>query len=193
MQSMDEIFSQGLSLMKLGNEVEAIVCFSNILKQDSGHFGANYMLACEYAAQGEIDQARQAFVLAMVRDPDHIMCRFQAGLLELTSGNLQACAHLWARLEQSLPDDHYVKLFVQGCLAMAMDRFDEAIILINRGLELNQDNPALSRDMNMLLHEIASGTQAKENVASSENIAEEGSAGSTLSALNLLQVGKTRH
>lgn len=190
MMSVEELFHRGFAAMQNNDDAGAIEAFRAVLAQDDGHFGANYMMACEAAHSSDIGAARLHFQKAMVRDPSHVVCRFQAGLLELTSGDLSGCAHLWAPLEQSLSDGHYIKSFVQGCLAMGMDRFEEAKALLRSGLQNNQENPALNKDMLMLLSQI----EALDNGKDSEGSASvEPDASGTLAALQMFQRNKTRH
>lgn len=193
MTSVDELFQQGFVALQKNDDAVALNTFRAVLEQDAGHFGANYMMACEAAHVGDIEGARQHFRLAMVREPAHSVCRFQAGLLELTSGDLSASGHLWAPLEQSLPDGSYIKSFVQGCLAMALDRFDEAKALLRAGLQSNQENPALNNDMLMLLTQIEALEIKNESSNEATTEPESEAPGSTLAALNMFQRNKTRH
>lgn len=188
MNSLDELFSQAITAAQNGDDSTAVSLYNTILTQDNGHFGANYMMACESMHSSNVDHARIYFQKALYRQPEHPACRFQAGLLELTSGNLGVCAQVWAPLEQNLPDDNYFKLFVQGCLAMAMDRFEEAEALLVDGIKHNTENPALNRDMAMLINEIRNREQAPEQTADAAP-----EAGSTLAALQMFQQSKLRH
>lgn len=191
MNAPDELCEEARTAILAGDPLRAQALCLAILEQDNGHFGACYLLACEEAHAGNIAAARLYFQRAMVREPVHLMCRFQAGLLELTAGDLAAGAHIWAWLETNLPDDHYVKLFVQGCLALSMDRFDEAKQLLQAGIANNQENPALNRDMQMLLAlPVEAGTAPAAPVAEPQP---QPQAGSTLAALHLFHPGKTRH
>lgn len=191
MSSLDELFSQAITAVQSGDDGTALNLYNTILAQDNGHFGANYMMACESMHNSNVDQARVYFQKALYRQPEHPACRFQAGLLELTSGNLRVCAQVWAPLEQNLPDNNYFKLFVQGCLAMAMDRFEEADALLVEGIKNNTENPALNRDMAMLLNEIRSRDKSTQPVETPVDAEHE--AGSTLAALQMFQQSKLRH
>lgn len=191
MNSLDDLFSQAITAVQNGDDNTAVSLYNTILAQDNGHFGANYMMACESMHNSDVDQARVYFQKALYRQPEHPACRFQAGLLELTSGNLEVCAQVWAPLEQNLSNDNYFKLFVQGCLAMAMDRFEEAEALLVEGIKNNTENPALNRDMAMLLNEIRNRDQSAPPAETAAETAPE--TGSTLAALQMFQQSKLRH
>lgn len=198
MPSADEFFQQGFAALQRNDDAAATSAFNEAVRLDSGHFGANYLLACEAAHLGDTERARALFQKAMVREPLHAVCRFQAGLLELTAGNLQQCAAIWSHLESTLPDEHYIKLFVQGCLAMALNEFADARVLLEKGLRLNTENPALNRDMTMMLKEVMEneGTPPSTpaaGVPDAPDAAPAGPDGSTLAALQLFQHNKTRH
>lgn len=191
MSSLDDLFSKAIAAVQNGDDGSALNLYNTILAQDNGHFGANYMMACESMHNNDVETARTYFQKALYRHPDHPACRFQAGLLELTSGNLSICAQVWAPLEQNLPDDNYFKLFVQGCLAMALDRFDEAESLLSRGIAQNAENPALNRDMEMLINDIRNRDKGQAiEQAPVETTPEQGS---TLAALQMFQQSKLRH
>lgn len=114
-----------------------------------------YLLACDYAQNREYDLAEGAFISALQLQPGLAIARFQLGLLQLTSGRPAAALSTWAPLGE-LAEGDPLRHFKTGLELMALDRFDEAKLNLRRGLEANRENPALNRDMQMMIDAIQS-------------------------------------
>ena len=112
------------------------------------------LLAAEHVHAGEIDLAEATYIAALQRAPDFAIARFQLGLLQLTSAHPAAAQATWAPLD-ALPATDPLRLFKTGLELMAQDRFDETRRLLMQGIAQNDANPALNRDMQMVLERIA--------------------------------------
>jgi Flp pilus assembly protein TadD len=95
------------------------------------------------------DDLRQAVTLA----PGYAIARFQFGLLLLTSGEAHEAQSVLQPL-LDLGEEDALHHFAAGLLLLMQDRFEEAVIGLERGLECNRDNLPLNRDMTMLIGEI---------------------------------------
>lgn len=129
------------------------------------------------------DEARQAMGAAVEIAPAYAIARFQLGLLELTSGDAVASEATWAPL-QTLPEDNSLRLFSSGLGYLIRDDWAPAIALLKEGIARNSENPALSRDMQMMIDE------------AQKKLDEQGQAAEPTSAAQLLlqQYGKeTKH
>lgn len=104
------------------------------------------------ASLKQYPEARQAMHRAIEIAPGYAIARFQAGLLELTSGEPAAAESTWAPL-QDLPSDNPLRLFATGLNHLARDEFDSAIALLTQGIALNTENLPLNRDMQMVISE----------------------------------------
>ncbi len=139
-----------------------------------------YLLACDYAQSREYDLAEGAFIAALQVQPDLAIARFQLGLLQLTSGRPAAALSTWAPLRE-LSEGDPLRLFQTGLEQMALDRFDEAKLNLRRGLEANRDNPALNRDMQMMIDAIQGHQDASASAGQSDatptDVAEEETSG----------------
>lgn len=82
--------------------------------------------------------------------PDYPIARFQLGLLQLTSGEAQAALTTWGPLA-ILPEDQYLSLFVRGLQSMIRDEFGKAIDLLQAGIQRNNENLPMNRDMSLLI------------------------------------------
>ena len=93
------------------------------------------------------------------------MARFQLGLLQFCDGRVPAALLTWQALLQ-LDDEAPLKSFVEGFIALAADRLSEARTHIQRGLTALDDNPALSKDMQMVIDRInAASTESDHTPA----------------------------
>lgn len=114
---------------------------------DSGQTLA--LLAAQHMQSGAPDAAEAAFMGALHRDPTLSTARFQLGLLQYTSGRPQTAFQTWQPLE-ALGDDHYLVQFKRALAALAIDAFEDTLLLLDRGISANQDNEPLNHDMRML-------------------------------------------
>lgn len=113
------------------------------------HFLRGSLLAGRQDYAAARAEMRRAVDLA----PGFAVARFQLGLLLLTSGEPHAASETWGPL-QSLPADHFLRLFVAGLSHLIQDDFGEAIRLIREGIANNRENAAMNRDMQMIVDEM---------------------------------------
>jgi len=110
------------------------------------HFLKGSMLAAGAEFAGAREEMRRAVQIA----PDYGVARFQLGLLLLSSGDpLPAQEALGPLL--SLPSDNHLRLFAMGLFALIRDEFEEAAKLLRQGMACNRENPAMNRDMQLII------------------------------------------
>lgn len=114
---------------------------------DSGQTLA--LLAAQYIQMGAPDAAEAAFIGALQRDAALPTARFQLGLLQYTSGRPHTAFQTWQPLDM-LGENHYLVHFKRAFAALAIDAFDDTLLLLDKGIAANQDNAALNQDMRML-------------------------------------------
>lgn len=112
------------------------------------------LLAADHMQAQEIDRAEASYIAALQLAPDLAIARFQLGLLQFTSGRPAAALATWALLDLLDPGDP-LRLFKSGLQALAQDRFDETRRYLQQGIAANSTNPALNRDMELVLAEMA--------------------------------------
>lgn len=111
------------------------------------------LLAAQYMQSGAPDAAEAAFIGTLQRDPTLSTARFQLGLLQYTTGRPQTAFQTWQPLE-SLGETHYLVLFKRAFATLAIDAFDDTLLLLERGITANQENGPLNHDMRMLASQI---------------------------------------
>jgi Flp pilus assembly protein TadD len=112
------------------------------------------LLGAERMHAKDVDGAEAAYIAALQIAPSLHIARFQLGLLQLTSGRPAAALSTWAPLDQ-LDDSDPLRLFKTGLGYLVQDRFEDASRFLLEGIAHNRDNPALSKDMRMVLDRIA--------------------------------------
>lgn len=112
------------------------------------NFEAIYLLAAEYAEIGMIDRAIAKFNEALNLKPDFQPARFQLGLILTVAERPEEALEIWKRLEHS---DGPYRHFKRGLEALIRNELSLCIQELQLGMELNNGNPALNRDMGNLL------------------------------------------
>jgi tetratricopeptide (TPR) repeat protein len=105
------------------------------------------------AARGDFTGARAAMREAVDMAPDFVIARFQLGFMHLTCGDAMLAQEAWGPLH-GLPEMHYLRLFVTGLCHMIRDEFVDAVRMLEKGIEQNDDNLPLNRDMQLIIEEI---------------------------------------
>ena len=109
-------------------------------------------------------EAHASLARAVELAPDFHLARYQLGFFELTSGEADNALATWGPLLR-LPEENYLRQFVEGLTALIRDEFDKAIEHMQKGIALNQENLPLNGDINLLLSQTeqlaAGGQQAK--------------------------------
>jgi tetratricopeptide (TPR) repeat protein len=100
--------------------------------------------------KGRLIEAHRALSRAVTLAPDFAIARFQLGFFQLTSGEAENALETWGRLDR-LPDGHYLRKFVDGLRCLIRDDFKGTIESLEQGIALNQENPPLSRDMQLII------------------------------------------
>lgn len=121
------------------------------------------------AGSGRPIEAHAALSRAAALAPDFALARFQLGFFELTSGEAARALATWEPLD-GLPPEHYLAHLVTGLRHLIHDRFAEAIAALQAGIAVNDENPPLNRDMQLIIDEcggLAGGEPAGEASATS--------------------------
>ena len=114
------------------------------------HFLRGSMLA----GIGRPLEALPALKRAVDLAPDFAIARFQLGFFLLTSGEPTDALSVWGPLAL-LPDEHYLRLFVEGLTHLIRDEFEACIRYLRQGIEANAENIPLNRDMQLLIDKVS--------------------------------------
>lgn len=118
-----------------------------------------YLHAADLAQQRHYKEALAEFDAALRLDPALHTARFQLGLLQLTCANPQAAKATWAPLHAHAPES--LQYFVRGLEALIEDDFAASLDHLQTGVALNSVNPALNKDMEMMMARIRAAVNAQ--------------------------------
>lgn len=132
----------------------------------------HFLRGSALAGGGRLIEAHASLTRAVAIAPDFAIARFQLGLFQLTSGEAENALGTWGRLDR-LPDGHYLRKFVDGLRCLIRDDFKGAILNLSDGIRLNDENPPLNRDMQMVIDQcaaLAAGAADSSDAASETSL-----------------------
>lgn len=157
----EELFQLGLHATKHADPHTAINYLSQAFDLEPSNSRTTYLLGAVYAQVGLYDRARDLLHKAIELNPEEYTAIYQLGLLYLTSGNVEKAKEVWQHLD-ALGQENYLYLFKVAMLALVEDDFARCVLLIDQGIERNQQNESLNEDMRKV-------RAAAENAASGDN------------------------
>jgi tetratricopeptide (TPR) repeat protein len=128
-----------------------------------------YLLAAELADLQDYDGAVLEFSAAIALDPSLHIARLQLGLLQLTLARTDQTLAVLAPLE-GLADDQPLKYFKRGLEALIYDDFQVCVQTLQQGIDLNTANPALNRDMSLIIERVREALNAPEALSTQEAV-----------------------
>lgn len=146
----DELFHLALSATENDNNESAIELLKRAQDLQPNNAKIIYMLGAVHAQIGLYDRAIEEIDKAVSIDPTIDAAHFQLGMLYITSGKVKEAEKAWAPLDK-LGDQHPFYLFKSAFLHLVRDEFEKTIELLKRGIELNDFNQPLNRDMEKVL------------------------------------------
>ncbi len=109
-----------------------------------------YLLAAELAQQQDHDGAILEFTAALALDPTLDTARLQLALLHLTLAQPEQALAALAPLA-NLADGEPLEHFKAGLEALVRDDLQGSLQALQRGVASNTSNPALNRDMQLII------------------------------------------
>lgn len=134
-----------------------------------------YILAAEYAELGMMQRAIEGMQRAVELEPTLWTAHFQLGLLFLSQALIQEAKNAWEPLIDLGPDA-YLYHFAVGCMQLIDDKTEDALESFATGVEMNDDNPALNRDIANIVNSVMASGQSGEGEASGAAAAPNGAA-----------------
>lgn len=156
-QSADDCIQQGLAASGADRADEALALFQQAAQLAPQSGIPHFLIAAELAQAGRMDEAETAYANAVLLAPDLDMARFQLGLIQFSSNRAALALVTWEPLFRR-PAESALQRIVHGFAALAQDDFVGATACFHEGMALNRDNPALNRDIQMILDRMASRT-----------------------------------
>lgn len=113
----------------------------------------HFMRGSVLAGMSDNINAHASLSKAVEIAPDYAIARYQLGFFELTSGEADKALATWGPLLRA-PKDNYVRVFVEGLVHVIRDEFTEAFAKFEKGIALNQENPPMNGDIQLLMREL---------------------------------------
>ena len=146
----DKLFDLALQASQANDTQKSIGLIKSAIDQSPEDARMWYMLGTLYTNIGIYDKATSNMEKALEINPNYSIARFHLGLLYLTSGRRENAESTWSSLDE-LGDAHYLSLFKEGLLKIANDQLREGIDLIRDGINNNQVNESLNKDMETVI------------------------------------------
>ncbi len=144
---------------------DAIAYLKQAVANSRTNTRALYILAAEHAQIGLTERAIEGFKQTLDLEPGLSPARFQLGLLYLCNARVAEALEAWKPLEKLAETDPYIHL-ARGMKCMARDAFQECKKSLERGIALNDSNPALNKDMQRVLRGVDEGLPVSSALAS---------------------------
>ncbi len=120
-----------------------------------------YILAAEYAELGMMQRAIEGMQRAVELEPTLWTAHFQLGLLFLSQSLIQEAKNAWEPLIELGPEA-YLYHFAVGCMQLIDEKTEDALESFAIGVNMNDDNPALNRDIGNIVNSVLGSEQAGE-------------------------------
>ena len=145
-----EEYLSGLVQAVQGGQGDAIEQIDALLRDFPEDPRLHFLRGSILVGDGRLIEAHGSLNRAVAIAPDFAIARFQLGFFQLTSGEAENALETWGRLDR-LPDGHYLQTFVDGLRCLIRDDFNGAIENLRSGIQLNEENPPLNRDMQLII------------------------------------------
>jgi tetratricopeptide (TPR) repeat protein len=148
-----ELLQLSLEADRNGDSATSLAYLKEAGSRPDASAEALLMLGASYASLRMYDRAAGAMEAALVANPQLAIARFQLGLLYLSSGDGPRANDVLLALDD-LDEGKYLFHFGRGLRHLLADEFADTLRYLGRGVELNQDNPALNADMQRIIDDV---------------------------------------
>ena len=161
MELCDDETMAGLMKALQGGDADDLAAVDRLAARHPADPRLHFMRGSILAGRKKAIEAHAALSRAVELAPDFHIARYQLGFFELTSGEVDRALSTWGPLLR-LPEDAYLRKFVEGLTHLIRDEFDPALARMREGLALNRENEPLNNDIRLLITECekASGKPA---------------------------------
>lgn len=130
---------------------EGVAQIDDMLTKYPGDARLHFLKGSILVGESKPIEGHAALSRAVELDPGFALARFQLGFFQLTSAEPDAARETWAPLIDQLPENHYLRVFAEGLDALIDDKFTETIDTLRKGQVLNNENPPLNNDMQLII------------------------------------------
>lgn len=145
---------QDVMAMIHGDDRDGMIRLDRLLARFDGDPRLHFLRGSMLASIGRPIEALAALKRAVELAPDFAIARFQLGFFQLTSGEAVDALTTWGPIAL-LPEGHYLRFFVGGLTHLIRDEFPETVARLREGMAVNDENPALNHDMQLIIDKVA--------------------------------------
>lgn len=144
-----ELFALALDASRRRDGGHALAYLKEAARRADVSAQALFMLGCEYAQIGMIQEAKAAMAEAVEQGQDFPLARFQLGMMHMATQELEAAKAVWQPLSDLGPQhpQGYLATFQRGMRHLIAEEFDTAIQTLGEGMAQNQENAPLNVEM----------------------------------------------
>lgn len=143
---------QELMIAMQSDEMDELQRADRLVSQHPDDPRLHFLRGSILASIGRPIEAMAALKQAVELAPDFAIARFQLGFFQLTSGEAANALSTWGPLAL-LPETHYLRKFVAGLTHLIRDEFSQAIEQLRQGIAVNEENPPLNNDMQLIINQ----------------------------------------
>ena len=162
----EELFHLALKASDDGNREKSISYLKQSIALDP-QANSLYILAAEYAELGMMHRATEFMRQALELNPELWTAWFQLGLLYLSQNYVQEARSAWDNLIE-LGEDNYLYHLATGMNLLIDENVEESLEALARGMEMNDDNPALNGDISNIINSVLASLEDDETAAQEE-------------------------
>ena len=171
----EELLHLALHATRDGRTDNAITYLKQAIALEEDNPWTHYLLGAQYAELQMYHRAIASMEKSMSLDNTIPIVAFQLGLLYGVTNQEEDAKRIWSVLD-TIETDEAIGLFKDAMLALMNGELTSAEKLVNRGIELNKGNPALSKDMKRIVADVLARDKestVSERVESEPDEAEE--------------------
>jgi Tfp pilus assembly protein PilF len=138
----EELLNRSVDAIRMNQQADVMVLLKVVLERDPDNTYAFYLLAAQYAQLGMADRAEKGFRKVVESAPQLSIARFQYGQLLMGQGRNEESADMLAPILEQADD---LGAYARVLSAAGRDRIQDSLRELDKGLELPQSIPALTR------------------------------------------------
>jgi tetratricopeptide (TPR) repeat protein len=132
-------YNKGISLAKIKQFDNAIICFDIVLSMNSNHISSLYNKGIALEATSRLDEALKCYELVLKMKPDHVSALYNKSVLYARVGKYEEAISLLDTILEINPN-HILALYNKGILLLETNQFEKSITYLDRTLEIEPNH-----------------------------------------------------
>src|SRR5262245_15707052 len=163
----EELTRLALKAMTQNRDDEALRLLKHALVQAPEEGRLHYLLGALHAELGMVERAIQEITRATQLSPQLGIAHFQLGLLHMARADFGRARDAWQPLDQ-LEEDDALRFFKEGMVQFLEENYNDAVILLKRGIALEEGGGALTDRMERVIEQAQAAMAGQDPKAATE-------------------------